>query len=504
MTKINTNSAALLARAYGKKATQNLLKPMERLSSGLRINSASDDAAGLAVSNKMAASIKDYDLSVRNSLDMIGLLATAESALSSINNIQTRLRELAVQSANGVYTQLDRDQMELELFGLVAEIDRIAGNTKFSDVSLLDGSFNAKGRGSRDIIPVSLGEFGTTTVGRYWATDGFENSNFSVTGPITNISATENRFPGWAVHNVRVDLGEDGSLGNTVIAGFNTPEDPTPRPHDNASGAGATGLNDEAPLSNTPTLGTNATLGFAFDPGGGLKLSTGSLVTNGHAFSVVHGPYLVSQESKEIMAGDTVQFDWKSDGAVDAGDIFAYLLDEDTGHTIILQDFTQTAPGSTSYATKLTNVTRTGNYKFVFINGSYDATGGFALGADFYVNNIIINRRQLPASMQHLLSQISVKSVLEAENAANVLEYSIEQTSFTRATIGATINRYSSSVQGAAMRGMDLREAHSRIRDADYAIESSRLAKLQILSQASTAMLAQANNSKKAILELIA
>ena len=115
MTVINTNSAALLARAYGKKVNQDMLKPMERLSSGLRINSASDDAAGLAVVNKMTAAIKDYDLSIRNSVDTISLLVAAESALSEINLMQRRLSELAVQSANGVYTQQDRDSMEMEL-----------------------------------------------------------------------------------------------------------------------------------------------------------------------------------------------------------------------------------------------------------------------------------------------------------------------------------------------------------------------------------------------------
>ena len=115
---------------------------MERLSSGLRINSASDDAAGLAVTNKMTANIKDYDLSVRNSVDMISLLNAAEGSLSQISAIQTRLMEIAVQSANGVYTQQDRDAMEMELIALVAEIDRIAGNTKFNDVTLLDGTYN--------------------------------------------------------------------------------------------------------------------------------------------------------------------------------------------------------------------------------------------------------------------------------------------------------------------------------------------------------------------------
>jgi flagellin len=120
-----------------------------------------------------------------------------------------------------------------------------------------------------------------------------------------------------------------------------------------------------------------------------------------------------------------------------------------------------------------------------------------------YVNNIIIDRNRLPASMQHLVSQISVQSEAEAKNATDVLSYSIEQTGFTRAILGATINRYQSSIEGALVRGADMRKARSRVMDAEYTIETSKLAKQQILAQASMAMLAQANASKDAVLELI-
>ena len=109
---------------------------MERLSSGLRINSAADDAAGLAVGNKMAASIKSYEMGVRNSLDMINLLSTAENSLSEILDMQLRIRELAVQSANGIYTDRDRDNLELESAGLIMEMDRLASHTKFNGVNL--------------------------------------------------------------------------------------------------------------------------------------------------------------------------------------------------------------------------------------------------------------------------------------------------------------------------------------------------------------------------------
>ena len=136
-------------------------------------------------------------------------------------------------------------------------------------------------------------------------------------------------------------------------------------------------------------------------------------------------------------------------------------------YTIELINFTQASDGvTTDWATKSTNVGTTGNYKFVFISGTYDATGGKALGAEMYIDNVNIVRNKLPANMQHLVSEISVQSVIEAENATNVLTESLEQTSSVRAQLGAMINRYQSSIEGATMRGMDMREARSRVRDA--------------------------------------
>ena len=209
MTKINTNSAALLARAYGQKANQKMLKPMERLSSGLRINSASDDAAGLAVTNKMTSNIKEYDLSVKNGFDMINLLQTAESALAEISRIQQRLMELAVQSANAVYTQQDRDSMEMELIALVAEIDRIAGNTKFNDVTCSILTYNSAGHTVPEIKYLSTLVNLVPILWEDIKADDFENNDFSVQGPIVSISDTESRFPGWAVHKKECSLDKE-------------------------------------------------------------------------------------------------------------------------------------------------------------------------------------------------------------------------------------------------------------------------------------------------------
>jgi len=142
MTVINTNVGALMARTYAARANEKMTTSMERLSSGLRINSAADDAAGLAVANKMQSQQRGINMAMRNSQDGISLVQTAESGMSEITNMILRMRELAVQMDNGIYTSVDRDNAQREINALLAEIDKIAANTRFNDVALLDGSYD--------------------------------------------------------------------------------------------------------------------------------------------------------------------------------------------------------------------------------------------------------------------------------------------------------------------------------------------------------------------------
>ena len=142
MTVINTNVGALMARTYAARANNTMTTSMERLSSGQRINSAADDAAGLAVANKMESQHRGIKMAMRNSKDGISLVQTAESAMQEVTNMVLRMRELAVQMDNGVYTAKDRDNAQLEINALIAEIDKIAANTRFNDVVLLDGSYD--------------------------------------------------------------------------------------------------------------------------------------------------------------------------------------------------------------------------------------------------------------------------------------------------------------------------------------------------------------------------
>ena len=138
MTAINTNVGALNARLYTLIANRDQEQAMERLSSGSRVNSAADDAAGLAVAGKMESQLRGINMAIRNNQDGVGLIQTAESGLNEVRNMVLRIRELAVQMANGIYENTpDRANAQLEVTALLNQIDLISSNTDFNDISLL-------------------------------------------------------------------------------------------------------------------------------------------------------------------------------------------------------------------------------------------------------------------------------------------------------------------------------------------------------------------------------
>ena len=142
MTMINTNVGALLARTYATRAAERMQTAMERLSSGRRINNAADDAAGLAVANKMQSQLGGIKTAIRNSQDGISVTQTADGALGEISKLILRMRELAVQMQNGIYTAQDRSNAQMEVRALLAEIDKITNNTQYNKVNLLDGTYD--------------------------------------------------------------------------------------------------------------------------------------------------------------------------------------------------------------------------------------------------------------------------------------------------------------------------------------------------------------------------
>jgi len=199
MTVINTNVGALQARTYAVRADSSVTKAMERLSSGLRINSAADDAAGLAVANKMESQIRGMNMAIRNSQDGISLVQTAEAAMGEINNMVIRMRELAVQMNNGVYTDADRSNAQLEVTALLAEIDKVADNSAFNQVKILDGTYSQDiraGNTNPEVINVTIDRMNTDSLGGGRVTTGDVDATTTSTtfkSSNTTLTATEGR-----------------------------------------------------------------------------------------------------------------------------------------------------------------------------------------------------------------------------------------------------------------------------------------------------------------------
>jgi len=214
MTVINTNVGALTARTYSIKANESMQKSMERLSSGMRINSAADDAAGLAVANKMESQLRGMNVAIRNSQDGISLVQTAESGMGEITNMIIRMRELSVQMNNGVYTDTDRSNAQLEISALLAEIDKIADNTAFNDVKVLDGSYSADiraGNTNAEVITVTIDRMKTDTLGG--------NSVTTATAAATKVASN----PNTALTSKTVVTAQEGDK-ITIAAGVLNPE----------------------------------------------------------------------------------------------------------------------------------------------------------------------------------------------------------------------------------------------------------------------------------------
>ena len=211
MTAINTNMAALRARNASLNVTAMQEKAMERLSSGKRVNAAADDAAGLSVASKMQSQLQGINMAVRNGHDGIGLIQTAEAGMETIRNMILRIRELAVQMSNGIYqNNPDRNNADLEVTALLAQIDLIAANTKFNGINLLSGSYSQDvqaGPTTPEKVRVGIGSFATSGL-------AIQNATVSVTGVTASLSTIG--LMDTALQTLNTGMSKLGSLQNRL------------------------------------------------------------------------------------------------------------------------------------------------------------------------------------------------------------------------------------------------------------------------------------------------
>ncbi len=477
---INTNVASLNAQRNLSRSQGLLNTALERLSTGLRINSAKDDAAGLAISERFTTQIRGLNQAVRNASDGISLAQTAESALGELTNNLQRIRELSVQSANATNSTSDRAALNEEVQQRLAEVERIASQTSFNGLKVLDGTFGNAGFQ----VGANVGEKINVSL-----TTGVRTSQI---GQIATLQ-------GAAVNNTAI------AAGNLSIAvGGGAAVEIGPSASDSA-GDKATAINNSGVTGLTATATTTAVSAFttlaegAADDGD----ETFTLEINGEAIftaeAVSGGATITAQnlvDRVNLFANDT-----GVTASTDGTDVTFTAVD---GRNIdILQTVagTGTAGGLTtagvagSLAGAADNVVNRGQITLTATDNIAITGGGEALIG--FTGNTSIARDTSG------LDNVSVDTVTNAEEAIQRVDAALTTIASLRSEFGAIQNRFDSTIANLQTVSENLSASRGRILDADFAAETAQLTKAQILQQAGVSVLTQANAQPQLALSLL-
>jgi len=570
---VATNTGALMAQAAASSVNKEMEISMERLSTGKRINGASDDAAGVAIASRLSAEIKGTNQAIRNALDGQALIDTAEGAHQEVEAILQRMRELAVQSANETNSASDRTSLQTELDQLVEEMDRISSTTSWAGINLLDGSdtdgfsFQVGSRGgdanqitatinSTSASALGVSSSGTVTFSNI--TESATTSNKPIISAVDNQSTTA----AFSFDENVLDLttyDDDADLrfsidGNAIVADFETAQTASTNYIASKLGLGQFIVDK---ITAAGIDGISAT----FD-GTDKVTITKAGTTNSLATTATAGQLSVaSRDAGETMSvdidGKTVSMTVASSGyTADVTGVAAQLRDT-INNDSQLNGYTATSNAGVVTVTKgaiasltVTNGAASHGSAAVAIDGleldfthdnsaltdtySADIDGvtvtvsnqeivdmGFAANLAAIVDADVakgFNQKMLDANLNGIsgdfttttgsliLSKtagVSITTMDAASAALATIDTALETIALQRANLGSVSNRLDSTVSNLTNISSNLQAGRGRIEDADFAAETTSLAKSQILQQASTAMLAQANASKQNVLSLL-
>lgn len=477
---INHNIAALNTLNQLSKNTNATQKSLEKLSSGLRINSAADDAAGLAISEKMKGQIRGLDQATRNSQDGISLIQTAEGSLNETQDILQRMRELAVQSSNDTNTSDDRSKIQDEMDQLRQEVDRIAGTTEFNTKKLLNGN-----------IAKTVTDSGTNAAA--FANDGFNTTGSTEAGVYTVTFTTA------------AEKGTLGSQTNATSNGTGTIDTTT----DTIGVTGDLLVNGKTvSIAASDTLGDVATKINNLSADTGVTASAFSDGTNGGVTfdTTAYGSDATVQLSGSNPLLKALSVTTGTDTAVsDAGvDAVATLTGADTytqssavGNEVTFSNGLTVSgiDGTVDDGNTATVTVGTGNTLNFQIGANEDQSMNLA------INNM--DAKSLGINGSGTTDAISVSSYDNAKQAITVIDNAISKVSSERAKLGASQNRLEHTINNLSASSQNLTAAQSRITDVDMAAEMSNFTKNNILNQAAQAMLAQANQLPQGVLQLL-
>ena len=409
---INTNTMSLNAQRNLSTSGSSLATTIQRLSSGSRINSAKDDAAGLAISERFGTQIRGTDVAIRNANDGISLAQVAEGSLTEIGNNLQRIRELSVQSANATNSTSDRKALQAEVTQLVSEIDRVAKQSDFNGTKLLDGSFSSQ-----------LFQVGANA-GQSIAIDKVVNAKSDSIGAAT----FAHEYKGTAIDATADKAAEDMVMAKLAVTVT------SPDGKESKVNIGDVTVKKGESLTAATAAAINAKIGET-------------------------GVYA----SVDTSVADKVSINLSS---VKAGQQFAIAADGDASSNEDAED---------ADLAKL---------------GLAEATGSVGGKID-------------DDSAASVLKDLSVTTVVGAQQALEIVDKALESINSTRADLGAIQNRFTSVVANLQTSTENLSASRSRIKDTDFAKETAELTRTQILQQAGTAMLAQANQVPQNVLSLL-
>ena len=478
---VNTNVTSMKAQNSLNGANSKLSMSMERLSTGLRINSAKDDAAGLQISNRMSSQINGIGVAMRNANDGISIAQTAEGAMGESTNILQRMRDLSLQSANGSNSAEDRTAMQKEFNSLQSELTRIAETTSFGGQKLLDGSYGTQsfqiGSEANETINVSLKSVAANNIGAYQsdalgskfggaftatANNASAGGDIIITKGSTSTTVTTDAdataaqvasqinkagtgVTATAQTNVQADVATTfagGGLTMTVNDGTNTSSIDVSGVIDNQdlsdrinAASGDTGVTSSIDAQGILTINSSkgSDITFATDATAG----TGSLVLNNVAGDGTN-------VSTATLAGGTAS--------------------------------TQTAAGSVSLSS----------------SSAYSISGAMAAEVSAEVSGVFTG-----------VNTANISTAAGSQSAIDIIDGAIASIDSQRADLGAIQNRMSFTISNLSNVQSNVTDARSRIQDVDFASETAELTKQQILSQTSSAMLAQANQLPQTALSLL-
>jgi flagellin len=495
MTVIGTNIASVRAANASSSASMSLQTAMERLSTGKRINSAKDDAAGLAISSRMTSQVRSMAVAMRNANDGISLAQTAEGAMGEVTNMLQRMKELATQAASGTLADSDRSTLQSEMTQLIAEVGNISKTTNFNGVGLLDGKtgsvklqtgINAGETISMKMVSVSAEKLGLKT---------------GVKDPVQGTAVTT------------------AALAKNTLQINGTWIDASVDPDDAKVASGALADKLTAINAKTSETGVTATGGTEVTVTLEADLTEGTVTINDTDFDLedyvvqdANGDDVLDMDALTKAITDTTALGVTASKTTD-GKIKLVKADGD----LTLQASADTV--ASAVATGGTAVTKGFDEADLDADADTDGNGDGVVGVQFKADRVFLKAEEgktiIVGGEAAALASVGITATAApgtdldistqdaASDALAVIDDALTQISAGRGDLGAVQNRLQSTVNNMTTTTANLSEARSRIEDADFSSETTALAKAQILSQASTAMLAQANQSQQTVLSLL-